>query len=84
MTYVSLFVGIAAGLAIAWVMFKPLFGDMDGFFEALRFWGTPDLLSASRGELGEDRSATFRLGLWLLCTGGGAFAVYYGLQKLFS
>lgn len=84
MSYVSLFVGIVTGLAVAWLMFKPLFGDIDGFMEALHFWGTPDVVSAYRGELGEDRTSTFKLVLWLACVGGAAYSVYYGLEKLFA
>lgn len=84
MSYVSLFVGILAGLTVAWLLFKPLFGDIEGLMEALQFWVTPDAVSAYRGELSEDRGSTFKLLLWLACVGGAAYAVYYGLEKLFA
>jgi len=77
-------VGILAGLAVAGLLFKPLFRDIDGLMQCLRFWVTPDVVSAYRGELSEDWSASFKLGLWLACIFGASFSVWYGLEKLFS
>ncbi len=43
------------------VIGRVLFGSWADFGEALRFWITPDILSALRGEWGEDRIAEFKL-----------------------
>jgi hypothetical protein len=77
-------IGIIAGLVVLVLLFKPFFGDMTGFWECVRFWLTPDIISLFRGEWGEDWLAEMKLGLWLACGGGAGFAVYTGLTKLLS
>jgi hypothetical protein len=84
MSLIPVIVGIFAGLAVAWLLWRPFFGDMDGFMECLRFWATPDVVSAYRGERTEDWMATMKLVLWLACVGGAAVAVWYGLGRLFG
>ncbi len=40
---------------------KLFFGDWHGFFECLKFWFTPDILSAFRGDFWEDWWSEFKL-----------------------
>jgi len=48
------------------VLAKIIFRNLEGFADAIRFWLTPDLFSAARGEYFEDRWAEMKLGVWLL------------------
>jgi hypothetical protein len=50
------------------VIARVFFGDLDGFFRALRYLLTPDLLSWFRGDWLEDRWQSFKVALWaILC-----------------
>lgn len=81
---VILVVAILAGLTTLALLFKPFFGDSDGFLECLRYSIQPDMLSWLQGDLGEDIWAEIRLGLWLGCGLAVGLAVHVGLDKLFS
>ena len=49
---------------------KSFFGGWGGFVEALRYSFTPDVISLFRGEFGEDRWQSMKLGFFvLLCVG---------------
>ena len=74
--------GIAAGGVVLALLFKPFFGDWGGFWDCVRFWFTPDIISLFCGEWEEDRWAEMKLGLWLVCGGIVGFAVYSGVSKL--
>jgi hypothetical protein len=43
---------------------KVLFGSWDDFLDAVRFWFTPEILSAFRGEFTDDLWAEFKLWVW--------------------
>ena len=76
-------IGIIAGIAVLFLLFRPLFGDASGFWECIRFWFTPDIFSLFRGEWGQDWWAEMKLGFWLFCGGVVGFAVYNGVAKFF-
>ena len=76
--------GIIAGVLVLVLLFKPFFGDVGGFWECIRFWLTPDVVSMFRGEWEEDWWSEMKLGLWLVCGGAAGFGVYTGVTKLFS
>ena len=75
-------IGIAVAIGVMVLLFKPLFGDADGFGECVRFWLTPDLLSLFKGEYSEDWWAEMKLGIWLFLAGGCGFAAWYGVMQL--
>lgn len=84
MNLLFVFVGILAGLAVAAGLFKPFFGDIEGFMDSFK---TGDVASAANPEMGaafEDGFAVFKVGLWLALVGGTAFGVWYGLGRLFA
>lgn len=60
---------------LGWVMFN----SWDEFGEAIRFWITPDLFSAFRGEFVNDWWAELKLGVWasgcMGCVYGEAFLI---------
>lgn len=76
--------GIVVGIIILAVLFKPLFGDGDGFVECLRYWLTPDILSLFRGEWSEDWWSEMKLAVWLICGGGLGFAAYTIVSNLLA
>jgi hypothetical protein len=51
---------------VGWVLFK----DWDNFWDCVKFWLTPDIISLFRGEWMEDQWAQMKLFVWLaLCAG---------------
>lgn len=84
MNLIFVIVGIFAGLAVAGLLFKPFFGDIEGFMDCLK---TENRVSGINPELGttfEDGTAAFKVALWLACVGGVAVGVWYGLGRLFG
>lgn len=45
---------ILAGALMAWLLFKIFFDDFEDLMECVRYWLTPDIVSAFRGEWTED------------------------------
>ncbi len=77
-------VGILAGLVVAGVLFKPFFGDMEGFMECFETQELSEGVNPETGGGRMDGVAMFKVGLWLALTGGAAYGVYYGLGRLFA
>lgn len=62
---------------------KLFFGDWAGFWEVVRFWFTPDIISAFRGEYWEDWSAELKLGIFLVGCGAIVYGEYLLISKIF-
>jgi hypothetical protein len=62
---------------LGWVWFK----DWEDFWESVRFWLTPDILSAIRGEFMDDWWAEMKLGFWMASCTGCVFAEALMLEK---
>ena len=63
----TLIIILAIGnIPIYFLLGKVLFTDKEGFFEAIKFWFKPDILSWFNGEYWDDRTAEFKLGMLLL------------------
>lgn len=76
---------ILVGVVALWFSVKTarkMFGDWDGFLEALRYSYQPGWLSFLRGEFGEDVKAEFKLLFWIAATVVMALALKIGLTKL--
>lgn len=69
---------VIAALLTLIVMYKVLFGDKEEFFECIKFWLIPDILSMARGQYWEDHWAELKLIIWL----GSGFAVGYWVYHL--
>jgi len=72
------------GLLVAFLFFKPFFDDWSGFWECVKFWFTPDLISLFRGQWEEDRWATMKLFIWLGLSIGTSILAFYQLPAMFS
>jgi hypothetical protein len=72
-TISALFFGLLS-MALSYRMF---FKTHDDFFEAVRHCFTPDIISAFRGEWGQDQWNEMKLGCWI---GGGALGALGGSQ----
>lgn len=64
--------GLLLLLCVNWPVYRELvrvmFGGLDGFAEAIRYWFIPDLYSFLVNRYFEDRWAEVRLGAWfVLC-----------------
>jgi len=76
---------IPVGVFALWFAVKvarKLFGDWDGFVEALRYSYKPGWLSLLRGEFGEDVKAEFKLLVWIVVIVVMAFGLKMGVTKL--
>lgn len=57
----ALILSVLAGLLTAAMLFDLLFGDWEEFVHCVKFWFTPNLLSALRGEWEDDVWAETKL-----------------------
>lgn len=71
---------IACNLPVYWLLARIFFEDREEFMESLRYWLTPDLVSAFRGEYWEDAMGEIKFLFWLL----GCGVVVYGEMMLFG
>jgi len=72
---------IAANIPLYLVVGKVFFGSWAEFFDTLRFWLTPDIVSAWRGDYWADNWAELKLFVFMaLCAG----AVYSEHRYFFS
>jgi hypothetical protein len=65
------------GLLALGLTFRILFNSKEDFFEALRYWFTPDIISAFKSEWTEDTWNEMKIALWI---GFGALGAYGGHQ----
>jgi len=49
-------------IGLGWVMFH----DWSGFWDAVKYWLTPDIISLFKGQWGEDMWQEMKLGLFIL------------------
>jgi hypothetical protein len=84
MQIVAVVIAVVVGLGIMAILFKPFFGDVGELVRCLKFWLTPDVVSMFRGEWGEDRWASMKLGFWILAGGVCGVATYFGLLRTFG
>lgn len=74
---------LGLGVFVAFCFFKPFFGDWSGFWDCMRYWFTPDLISMFRGVWDEDRWATMKLFVWFALSVGTMLLAYYQLPDKF-
>ena len=84
MEIVSIILAVIAGVTVLVLLFKPLFGDREGFIDCVKFWIKPDIFSLFSGEYFEDRWSEMKLGLWIFLGFIAGVGVYAGLMKLFG
>jgi hypothetical protein len=70
MSTVGWIILMVANLPLYWLVGWVLFKDWDNFWDCIKFWLTPDIISLFRGEWIEDQWAQMKLFVWLtLCAG---------------
>lgn len=69
-------VGAVVAIAVWALLFKPIFDSTANFRKSVRFFFTPDLLSAIHGKGVEDFWAEVKLLIWLCAGFGIGYAVY--------
>jgi hypothetical protein len=75
---------IAVGVVIAVALFRLFFEDAADFLECIRFYFTPDFISAIRGEWAEDWWASMKLGVWLAVSIGMGFVAHYKFEQFWG
>jgi len=62
---------------VGWVIFK----EWGEFWECLKYWLTPDIISLLRGEWAQDQWAQMKLFLWLLLCAGAVYGESLALAR---
>ena len=68
---------LIANIPVYWLLGWVVFKEWDEFWECVRFWFTPNILSAFRGEYFDDVWAEMRLGLWIAVCGAAVYGESY-------
>ncbi len=61
-----LIVLIIANIPLYGALASILFGGKDGFWRSLLYLGTPDLISALKGEFWDDKWAELMMAIWII------------------
>ncbi len=72
----EILLSIIAGLGVLRLTFKFYFDDLDDLMDCIKFWFTPDIISAIRGDLEHDWWAELKLFVWLALGGFAGYAVH--------
>jgi len=59
----------AANIPLYYLLGRLIFRDWQGFWECVKYWLTPDIISAFRGDYFEDWTSELKLFLWLIVCG---------------
>ena len=79
----TLFLSIAIGVLVAWFSFRMFFDDPADFFDCLRLYLTPEIISIFRGEWGDRNWADLKLLLYFGLSGGMGLLSYQYLAVHF-
>ena len=74
---------IVVNIPVYYLFWKWLFGSWEEFWECLRFWLTPDIISAFRGEYFEDFWSEMKLAWWLLVCAFAVGVEYFIIARFF-
>lgn len=72
---------VVANVPLYWLMYRILFDDVDELADAIKFWFTPEIISAFRGEHVDDIWAELKLGALVVCSVGLVVLEYIGIQS---
>lgn len=70
----------AVNLPVYWLLYRILFEDLDELAGAIKFWITPEIFSALRGENVDDIWAELKLGALAFGCVGMVVLEYVGLE----
>jgi hypothetical protein len=81
MRYVPVIIGMAVGLAVAGLLFKPLFRDIEGFMDCLKTENRVSGFNPKMGTTFQDGVGVTKVVVWLACVGGSATGAWYALVR---
>ncbi len=79
---ISKSVGTIVGVGLAYLLWKPFFGDKEEFLRCIKFWLIPNIFSMCRGEYWKDILAETKLIFWVAISWGIGFGAYVGIMKM--
>lgn len=68
-------------IPLYWLLYRFLFEDVDELADAIKFWITPEIFSAFRGEYLDDIWAELKLGILVFGSVGVVVFEYVGLAS---
>ncbi|MGJ8637887.1 MAG: hypothetical protein ACSHYA_00715 [Opitutaceae bacterium] len=82
MEFIPIIAAVVAGFLVLFASFRFFFECRDDFFDAIRHWFTPDIISLFRGEWAEDQWNELKLFFWLGLSAFAAYIAYTSTQSL--
>ncbi len=70
-------VAVIVAVIVLALLWKPMFGDARGFWNCVKFWFKPNIISMFQGEGMEDLFAELKLIVWLAIGVASGFAVFH-------
>ncbi len=74
--------GILAGVALAAILFKPIFGDQLGFGDFVKLSSRGDLSWLLQGRLGQAQWVKLKIGCWIVISLLFGVSVSSGIERL--
>lgn len=75
---------VAVDLPLFVLIGKLFYNDIEDFLEGIRFWITPDIISAFRGEYWDDLWEEWKLFAFISACGAFVIGEYYLFDALFQ
>ncbi len=82
METLALIAAIVSGVLVLVFSFRFFFDCRDDFFDAIRHWFTPDIISMFRGEWAEDQWNELKLLGWMALGGLASYGAYTFIESL--
>ena len=79
-----LILSIGVAILVGWLSFGFFFEDRSDFWECVRLYFTPEIISLFRGEWGDANWADLKLFVYFGLTLGCGWLTHAGLAKLFA
>jgi uncharacterized membrane protein len=77
------YAAIGVGMFMAAFLFRLFFQDFTDFWECVRYWLRPDILSWFKGESVEDAWSEMKLFVWVALATGSGILAYHQLPGWF-
>ncbi len=74
MSTVGWIILVVVNIPVCWFLGWIVFKTWEEFWDCVKFWLTPDIISLFRGEWIEDQWAEMKLFLWIALCAGAVFA----------
>lgn len=82
MDFLPIIAAVVSGVLVLLCSFRLFFQCREDFFDAIRHWFTPDIISMFRGEWAEDQWNELKLLFWIGLAALAAYGAYTFTESL--